>query len=274
MLIAAAVASLQIVWSGPGRPAAARANLPAIISSPPAGQRPSPPVRFGLIYGNSSVGGDWTASPLDTVTFTDTDPAGYTAQSTETFARPQGEFRGPVTIRASYANIVATLPAFVYPSTAVSCYMGFQNGARFDDVGIAQTAGHPQESDIFVTGPQNGPANAFRGCTGAFVDPRTRQYPIHVPYGGTVIRAGRNVYFGDVSVRDWHYDFTQTPVLRPGDILLFKLRDGRVVKLLVYPFSGGELSGAYLTGPPRGDFQDYVIYHHVKPHVHALFGHQ
>jgi hypothetical protein len=139
----------------------------------------------------------------------------------------------------------------------VNCYAGVaSDGVRFDADGVARTVGTPAESDIYEMGPANSPEmDIHRGCTGAFIDPTQTTGPIHVPYGGTIVT---NTYFGDISVRAWRNDFTILPQLHAGDALLFKTKDGRVVKVLVY---SEDLAGAYITGPPRGDFLDYVTWH-------------
>jgi hypothetical protein len=170
-------------------------------------------------------------------------------------------------IHARYRADTAVLPAFVYRSLAVSCYFTFPDGLAIDSDGDAQTTGTPQESDIYQTGPAHNPASdMFRGCSGAFIDATHTTYPLHVPYGATLIPAAQGVYFGDVSVSAWRNDFSVVPQLHTGDILLFKTKDARVVKLLVYPSSGGSLSGAYLAGPPHGDFLDYVTWHSKRKH--------
>ena len=271
-MLHALLAALQITWSGIGSPPGAHTVRPAIISRPPAGRAPNRPVQFQLLLDGTPAGADWSVDPNDALLFTDTDPSGYYGGTSQMYALPSGAYHGPVTIRASHGNGFATLPGYVYPSAAVSCYVSFENGLLFDDNGFAKPAAQPQSSDIFVTGPANGPRDQFRGCTGAFVDPFQVSYPVHVPYGGTVVRAGSGTFFGDLSVKNWRDDFTRLPAVHPGDAVLFKTRDGRVVKFLVYPFAGGSLSGAYLTGPPRGDFEDYVRYHRLKMQPRAIFG--
>jgi hypothetical protein len=196
-------------------------------------------------------------TPANAIVFSSTDPMGVVGYANDSYAFA-GRYRGPAMIHARYGRDSTTLPAFVYDSLSVNCYIGARsNGAYFDADGIAQAAGTPAESDIYESGPANSPQmDIHRGCTGAFIDPAATTSPIHVPYGGTIVRGA---YFGNVSVQAWRNDFTVLPQLRIGDTLLFKTKDGRVVKVLAYP--GEPLTGAYITGPPRGDFLDYVTWH-------------
>jgi hypothetical protein len=143
---------------------------------------------------------------------------------------------------------------------------------RFDSDGAAKPSATPQESDVFTLGPQNQPRmDMFFGCTGAFAV-AARSFSLHFPYGAAVIRRSSGVYFGNIRVSDWRNDFTVAPVLQNGDAVIFRLRDGRTAKVLVDAPAPGTFGGVYLTGPPRGDFYDYVFFHNVKPAPHAVFG--
>lgn len=251
------LAALQVTWSGVGVPKNAVRGVPVIVAEPPQARTRRDPVHVSAMLGNTSVPAEWRVSPDDSIGLDGTDLLA-------------GDYRGYATIRATYGNETASLPAFVYGGAAVNCYLGIPNGLRFDDDGVAQPSGTPRNSDIFETGPSNQPSDPFHGCTGAFIA-ASRHYTIHVPYGGTVLRYNSGAYFGTVRVSLWRNDFTIAPVLNAGDILLFKTHDGRVVKLLDYEASG-LLSGAYLTGPHRGDFADYSAFSHVKYVPHAIFG--
>ena len=264
------LAALLITWSGIGAPVTG-AIKPAVIARPAGGEVPNAPVQFGLTEGRSPVPGDWWAKPEDSIFFTDIDPMGYYTVTDNTFALPAYQFSGPVTISASYAGQSASLMGYVYPSISVSCYLSFLNGVRFDGDGVARPAARPQDSDIYQVGPENGPRSGLHGCTGAFVDPRATRYPIHVPFGGTVIRARSGVYVGDISFTRWRDDFTILPKVHPGDIVLFRTADGRYVKLLVYPCTGGALSGAYALASFGQDFGDYQAEHPRPVYPHAIF---
>jgi hypothetical protein len=251
------LATLQITWSGVGVPKNAERTVPVIVADPPQPRMRRAPVHLSAVAGNASVPAEWRVTPDDSVTLDGTDILA-------------GDYRGYATIRATYGNETASLPAFVYGGAAVNCYLGIPNGLRFDDDGVAQPSGTPRNSDIFVTGPSNQPSDALHGCTGAFIT-ASRRYTIHVPYGGTVLRYGEGAFFGTVRISQWRNDFTIAPALNSGDILLFKTHDGRVVKLLNYE-PAGLLSGAYLAGPHRGEFADYSAFISSKYVPRAIFG--
>jgi hypothetical protein len=250
------LAALVLTWHGIGLTQSPPV-VPAIVAHPSGGRVPARSVLLQAYEGRAQVVADYSVTPANAIVFSAIDPMGVAGYANDSYALA-GRYRGPAIIQARYGRDSATLPAFVYDSLYVSCYMGASsNGVRFDTDGVAQNAGTPAESDIYETGPANSPEmDIHRGCTGAFINPAATTSPVHVPYGGTVV-AG--IYFGNVSVRAWRNDFTIVPELRVGDVLLFKTKDGRVVKVLVYP--GAEVSGAYITGPPRGDFFDYVTWH-------------
>lgn len=252
------VAALQILWSGIGVPGDTNRGVPLIVADPPQTRATRPATHLQAVSGAVNVPAEWRVSPEDSLVLDGTD------------VQP-GDYRGYATVRAVFGNESATLPAFVYSGAAVNCFLGIPNGLRFDDDGVAQPSGTPHNSDIFMTGPSAQPTDALRGCTGAFIVP-SRRYTIHVPYGGTILRRKTGAYFGSVRVSQWRNDFTIVPVLNSGDILIFKTHDGRVVKLLNYD-SRGVLSGAYLTGPYRGDFADYSAFTQEKYIPHAIFGH-
>lgn len=263
--------ALQITWTGPGYPAGAKKTPPAIVAQPVAGRVPQAQLVLQALDGNAAVPAEWSAQPDNTLAFNDaiaasaaTGPGAYVT----TMA-----YRGPAQITAIYNGRRASLQAFVYNTATAACYMGFPNGIRFDDNGIAKPAGLPQESDIFTVGPPNEPhMDAFYGCMGAFVRPN-QAYALHFPYGARVLRRSSGIYFGDVRVSDWRNDFTIAPPLQFGDIVIFRLHDGRTAKILVEPPAPDTFGGVYLTGPQRGDFWDYVAYHHIKEPPHAVFGH-
>lgn len=250
------LATLQITWSGVGVPKNAGAGVPVILAAPPGPRTQRAPVHLSALRDGAAVPAEWRVTPDDSVALDGTDIA-------------PGDYRGFATIRAVYGNETATLPAFAYGGAAVNCYLGIPNGLRFDDDGVAQPSGTPRNSDIFVTGPSNQPTDPLHGCTGAFIAP-ARHYALHLPYGGTVLRYGSGAYFGTVRVSQWRNDFTIAPVLNAGDVLLFRTHDGRIVKLLNY--DAGLLSGAYLTGPNRGEFADYSAFVTSKYMPHAIFG--
>lgn len=259
-MIGVVLAALTVTWSGIGYPRAAQQPVPLILAQPPQTRGLRPPVQLRAVIGNTVVPAEWSV-----------DPQGAAAVAGGAIAPPL-QYRGYLRIRAAFGDQSATLPAFAYDSAAVDCYMGFPDGLRFDADGVANASGTPENSDIFQTGPANQPRDVFRGCTGAFID--GARYVLHVPYGGTVLHPQSGAYFGTVGVAQWRNDFTIAPVLRAGDILLFKTRDGRVVKMLDYEPTAGVLSAAYLVGPHRGDFADYLAFSHTKTRYvpHALFG--
>lgn len=252
------LAALQITWGGVGYPRNAALPVPAILADPPQARRPRAKMRLRALEDGAAVPAEWSADPTDALELN----GGYVAPA---------QYRGYVRIRAAFGNESATLPAFAYDSAAVNCYMGFPDGLRFGDDGVANPSGTPENSDIYQTGPANQPRDVFRGCTGAFIDSGPK-YVLHVPYGGTVLRYRSGAYFGAARVSQWRNDFTIAPVLNPGDILLFKTQDGRVVKMLDYEPATGVLSGAYLVGPHRGEFADYAAFMQVKYVPHAIFG--
>lgn|GEM_PF-6045809 len=255
------LAALAITWYGIG-PAAPPTVVPAIVAHPNGGRVTARSVLLHAYEGREQVAAEYSVTPSNAIVFSSTDSMGVAGYANDSYVFP-GRYQGPATIRARYGGDSATLPAFVYNSLSVNCYMGApSNGVHFDTGGVAQFAGTPAESDIYESGAANSPRmDIHRGCTGAFIDPAARRPSIHVPYGGTIVSGA---YFGNVSVQAWRSDFTIVPELRPGDTLLFKTKDGRVVKVLVYP--GEPLTGAYIAGPPRGDFFDYVTWHPKRKH--------
>jgi hypothetical protein len=250
-------AALQILWSGVGVPSGAAQPVPVIVANPPQARVSRSPIHLAAVDRGTQMPAEWRVTPEESLNFDGTDIG-------------PGDYRGLATIRATFANQSASIPAYVYGGAAVNCYLGIPNGLRFDEDGVAQPSGTPHNSDIFETGPANQPRDPLHGCTGAFIAP-SRHYAIHVPYGGTVLKYHSGVYFGTVRVSQWRNDFTIVPVLNTGDILLFKTHDGRVVKLLNYEPSG-LLSGAYLAGPPRGEFADASAFVTSKYVPHAIFG--
>jgi len=254
-----ALAALVIGWSGTGH-GPARKAVPVVVALPPGGRVPNRPVELQSYLGRKAVVSDYSVTPRDAITFSSTDPLGLAGYAPDAYALPSKRYHGPATIQARYQNETASIPAFVYDSLAVSCYFMFPDGLTFDSGGNAVASGTPAESDIFQAGPENVPQmDAFRGCAGAFIDRAQTTFPLHVPYGGTLIAAQN--YIGDVSVKQWRNDFSIVPQTHAGDILLFKTRDGHVVKALVYPASGNAFSAAYVSAPPKHEFADYAYYH-------------
>lgn len=262
------LAALQIVWIGPGHPVPDRA-VPAVIAKWPSGRVPVQPVELRAFDGKTEVGADYRVAPAGGVIFSDESPLYGRPYAEGTYVYPQGRWT-PVSLEARYARQSALLPGFVYETMAVSCYIGMTDGVSFDADGVAHPTGTPAQSDLYQAGPENTPQmDIFRGCTGAFIDPAQTTFPLHVPYGGTLIRRETGTYIGDVSVSAWRDDFTVVPQLRAGDLLLFKTKDGRIVKFLAEPVTGDALTAAYITGPPRGDFYDYLTWH-PKKRKHVL----
>jgi len=267
------LAALQIAWSGAGAPIHGGTSVPVLIAQSPEG-RTALIVHGGVTLraledGRTPVPAEWSIWPSDAVAFEDNASADSDIPSVNVALRG---YRGPATVRASYSGQGASLPAFVYDSAAAACFMGYPNGIRFNDTGVAKPSGTPQQSDLFVMGPRNEPhMNALYGCTGAFVT-ASRHFTIHIPYGGAVIHRGSGIFFGDLRVSAWHNEYTTLPPLQAGDIVVFRLHDGRIAKLLYDPPAAETFGGIYLAGPPRGDFYDYVYFHHVKPVPHAIFG--
>lgn len=253
-----AVAALVITWSGTGHGPASRA-VPVVVALPPGGRVPNRPVQLQSYIGRKALVSDYSVTPRDAIVFSSSDPQGVMGFAADAYALPSKHYHGPATIQARYQNQTGSIPAFVYDSLAVSCYFMFPDGLSFDANGDAVAAGTPAESDIYQAGPENIPQmDAFRGCAGAFIDRAQTTFPLHVPYGGTLVA---RTYVGDVSVKQWRNDFSIVPQTRPGDVLLFKTKDGRIVKALVYPASGNAFSAAYVTAPPKREFADYAFYH-------------
>ncbi len=265
------LAVLHIVWSGPGHPRGA-ALVPVIIARPISGRTQSAPRQVRLLDGSTPVWGDWRALPDESVVFSDDLAPRYYAGTPGTYVST-GSYRGPVTLRASYGGQSATLPGFAYDSAAVGCFMSFYNGVRFDDDGLAQPSGTPYLSDIFVTGAGHQPAGPpWYGCTGPFITPDAHGFAVHVPYGGTLLRASAGAFFGYVRAAQWRGDFTVSPVIKTGDILIFRTRTGRVVKLCAEGPAPDAIGGAYLVAATNGEFYDYAYYTRHPYRPHALFG--
>lgn len=259
------LAALQILWMGPGHPLPDRA-VPAVIARWPSGRVPQPPIELRTFDGRTQVVADYRVTPGNGLTFSDEAPLYGRPYAEGTYIYP-AEYRGPVTITARYMRETAALPGFVYNAIAVSCYISMTDGLQFDAGGIAQPSGTPGQSDIYQSGPANTPQmDIFRGCTGAFIDPAQTTFPLHVPYGGTVIRRESGAYIGDVSASAWRDDFTVVPQLRAGDVLLFKTHDGNVAKFLAAPVTGDALTAAYIVAPRGGEFSDYLTWHPKRKH--------
>jgi hypothetical protein len=251
------LAALQIAWSGVGYVKMPQ-TVPVIVANPPAARVPLPGLTLLALQDGRYVDADWSTTPEGAI---DLDAAWPKAQS----------YRGPVTIHARYGSSSASTPGFVYGSASVGCYIGSVNGLRFDDSGVAHSTGTPRESDIYAEGPANAPPmDIFSGCIGPFVSSSALQ--LHAPFGASVISHSSRQYFGYVRPSEFHGEYTRLPALQTGDIVLFRTRDGRLVKMLDYEPAPGVLGGAYLVAQPRADFSDYAFYARHKYAPRALFG--
>lgn len=264
------LAALQITWSGAGYPKNAKGVVPVVVAKPYSVRVSRTPIAVRALDAGSVVPAEWSVSPQYAINL-DAEPDETSMPEAAAYIAPT-DYRGPATLHATYGSLTASLPAFVYGSAALGCYMSFSNGLRFDEDGVARPSGTPRDSDVFETGLANQPRmSPLQGCTGAFI--ASRGFTVHVPYGGTVLRYKSGAYFGDVRVGNWHDDFTIVPALHDGDILVFRTHDGRLAKLLVDSPDSGVISGPYLVGPYKGgEFWDYLTYHPVKKPSHAIFG--
>lgn len=195
---------------------------------------PEPPIELHTLDGGTRVGADYRVTPLDGVIFSDESPLPGHAYTDGTYV-DIGKYRGAVTLRATHGKLVATLGGYVYDAIDLNCAFG--------------ASASPLGSDIYQTGSL--PARPAVGFTCS-----QTAFPLHTPYGGTLLRYGSNRYVGDVSASAWRNDFTVVPQLDTGDILLFRTNDGRVVKCLMQP-----PSAAYIIAPPGGEFGDYLAWH-------------
>ncbi len=273
-MVAVLLAALQIVWTGPGHPAGSHSGVPAIIARAIAGRGPAEPRELRLVDGATPVWAHWQVAPEDGVVFSNELAPRYYAGTPGTYVSP-ADYRGPVTLHAGYQGRDYTLPGFVYDSIAVGCFMNFYNGLRFDDDGAAHASGTPYESDIFFSGAAHVPGRTpWYGCTGPFTSPN-RTFVLHVPYGGRLLRPQDGAYFGYVRASDWRDEFTIAPAVHPGDILIFRTRSGRIVKMTADDIAlmpgPDAFGGAYLVSL-NGEFADYAYYTRHPYQPHAVFG--
>jgi hypothetical protein len=270
----ALLAALQIAWNGPGLPSDARTPVPALIAPALPGRITTPAITLRATMNGEPVPALWHVNPDDAIAFaSDMTPRYYDPTAPET-PISVGSYRGPATIDATYANATASLDAFVYDSVGVGCFTNFPNGVTFSEDGRALASGTPYQSDIFFTGagtPPQGPA--WTGCTGPFISLRVPEPTLRVPYGGTIVRYESGAYFGYVPSSAWRNEFTVVPPMHPGDILIFRTHDNRIVKFLAVASLPHLFGGPYLLAGYRSEFADVRYYTRHKYAPHAVFGH-
>lgn len=115
------------------------------------------------------------------------------------------------------------------------------HGIFFDPYGTARAAEESAHADIFVTAPR---CDYWSGAPTPFDESGTPL--LHYPNGGVIIQlAGKS--FTDVKASEWHDAGVSASQSAMGgtSVLLFKTRDGRVVKLLLSRSNVSQVDGPY-----------------------------
>lgn len=170
------------------------------------------------------------------------------------------ERSGKTTIVAKLSgSIKRTLrfPAIVYRTLSVGCY-GFARAAglsfSFDDrSGITTT---PENSDLYVTGPAGNGAGGNPGpgygCTTPFAD-TSGDYVLHFPGGGTTMQTTR---FDKLTAKQWKNEITSISLVDiKNNALIFKTKNGTIVKALLFEVALGRIGGVYETANASGEFK-------------------
>jgi hypothetical protein len=169
------------------------------------------------------------------------------------------ERSGKTTIVAKLSgSIKRTLrfPAIVYKTLSVGCY-GFARapGLTFSIGDRSTVAATPADADLYVTGPA-GPGAAGEpgpgyGCKTPFAD-TSGDYVLHFPGGGTTIQTTR---FHQLTAKQWKNDITSISLVDvKNNALIFKTKNGTIVKALIFEVAQGRIGGVYETTTTSGEF--------------------
>ena len=147
-------------------------------------------------------------------------------------------------------------PAIVYKTLRVGCYTYSRSpGLTFASNDASGMATGPQNSDLYITGPAPqgaaGTPAADYGCPRAFAD-TSGDYVLHFPGGGTTIATTR---FDKLDAKAWKNELTSISLVDlKNNSLIFKTRNGTVVKALLLEIALGRIGGAYETATASGEF--------------------
>lgn len=225
-------------------------KLPLVVSDLPGGRVPSLPVRVRVSIDPAPAAVPeiaWSASGGADVAH-DGGP-----NYLEILASPDAIY---VKRRiGSPVNRSITVPAFAYSLAAVGCAFGRNDGIAYDRDGEPQPASRPEDADIYVTGPDGQHSPIFSGCSGAFVR-NTTDFTLHIP-GGGLARSTSSALLPTVVANDFTGPFqTSFDASRLSESLLFRTRDGRLVKIGAAGGTGDGISGPTLVANVGGEFAD------------------
>ncbi|MGZ3547268.1 MAG: hypothetical protein ACXWNZ_02935 [Vulcanimicrobiaceae bacterium] len=263
-----------LYWSGPGLPsdaAATGATSQAVVALV---------VEAHLVAGSTSLHVDiepapsvmpaitWSVADVSHVQLTTGNPYVHEMRvpgdSLSTPSPPEnrinaipGTSYGFTTVTAAIGPPVSqrvTIPVYAYRALNVGCSFGHHNGVRFDPHGYVRSAETPRNSDIYVTGPLQGPGTGlFEGCQAAFASDISSS-TLHVPGGGILIPNTSSTPFAAVSPSMWKHTITEVSTLAYNQTLLFRTRDGRYVKAITG--SGTQITGPYIVANSAQTFDD------------------
>jgi len=240
-----------------------RASLesPLVVSDLPGGRAPSLPVRVRVSIDPAPAAVPevaWSASGGADVAHDGGPNYLEILASPDAIYVKRGVALGPFTITArigSPVNRSITVPAFAYSLAAVGCAYGRNDGIAYDRDGEPQPASRPEDADIYVTGPDGQHSPIFSGCSGAFVR-NTTDFTLHIP-GGGLARSTSSALLPTVVANDFTGPFqTSFDASRLSESLLFRTRDGRLVKLGAAGGTGDGISGPTLVANVGGEFAD------------------
>lgn len=235
-----------------------RNSGPVVVAEFPGGRLPSMYPRVHLLLsGRGSASVRWSVADPSRLQLSDANPELPIAVSEsipyEKYVVP-GRVTGPSEIIAEVGpphSETVKIPTYTYPVLYVGCGFGASGGVSFDSTGLARPVS-VAESDLYEIGPpRNENVSPFYWCSPGF-DTGVND-TLHFPGGGRLIPLG-DVRFASIRSGDWRADLYEISTSVPPSVLLFRLKDGRIAKVLWADGDGAK--GAYLIANRSGDFAD------------------
>jgi hypothetical protein len=170
----------------------------------------------------------------------------------------RAEESGPFTIEATIGppvNRRSTIAGFAYAELQVGCAFG-TGGVRLDSSGTLRATDRLADADMFITVPRSTAAAAASDprlprCPDAFVDAAATRATLHVPGGAVVVAAAK--HFPALEAREWGRSPVTTFDARGlRGTLLWRARDGRLVKTRIDLAGDGEVAGPTLAADAAG----------------------
>lgn len=251
--------SIDYEWHGTGENFQTwhRNSAPIVVAVLPASRVPSDVPLVRLIFSGPSPDRlDWNVENTSRISVSNQVPSELPTASPPLaegkYVIP-GHISGPSSITVSIGqpyNRQIRIPTYTYASEFIGCDVDAHPGVRFDRAGVAHKA-DLRESDLYETGPPLSPqGDFFWGCPNDFATGTERV--LHVPGGGRVLPLDVSK-FAATRVSDWSADTKEVHDGIPS-ILIFRLRDGRIGKVLWARGDGAR--GAYIIAPFGGEFAD------------------